>query len=92
MTAVDRALATMTAWLLVAVRYLSLGLSWVDRYLHQGLSRLAVPANLQSLLILLADVVLLIAAARAFGGLVRIFVMVLLILLLLHIAAPGVGI
>ena len=92
MTQVDHALAIMTAWLFIALHYLSLLLSWVDGWLHQGLTRLGVPANLQMLVVLLVDIVLLVAVVRAFGGVARIFAIVFLILLLLHIAAPGLGV
>ena len=82
----------MTRWLFVALAYLSAFLALIDHGLHRGLSRLGVPPNLQMLIILLTDVVLLVAVFRAFGGVARVFVMIFLILLLLHIAAPGMGV
>ena len=91
-TPVDQALTAMTKALMVALAYLSAFLAFIDTGLHRGLTRLGVPPNLQMLLILVADVVLLIAVFRAFGGLARVFAIIFLILLLLHVAAPGLGV
>ena len=89
---VDQALTAMTRGLFIALAYLSAFLTFVDGGLHRGLARLGVPSDLQMLLILLADIVLLLAVFRAFGGVARVFAMVFLVLLLLHIAAPGFGV
>ena len=92
MSQIDQALTTMTGWLLAALHYLNLLLSAIDHRLHRGLSRLAIPENLQMLLILLIDIFLLIVVVRAFGGIARVFLAVFLILLLLHVAVPRLGV
>ncbi len=92
MSQIDQALTIMTGWLFAALHYLSLFLSAIDHGLHRGLSRLAVPEDLQMVLILLIDIVLLVAVVRAFGGAARVFLAIFLILLLLHVAVPGLGV
>jgi len=63
----------------------------IEVALHDFMTRLGVPSNIQSVILLVIGVLFIIAVLRLFGGVLRLLIVVLLILFLLHIVAPNLG-
>ena len=83
MNAVNDALRTVTHWL---------ELAWADTVeasLHVLMTQLGVPRNIQTVVLLVIDVLLIITVLRLFGGVIRVLLLLFLILLVLHILTTG---
>jgi hypothetical protein len=65
------------------------GIGFVDGLLARVMTALHVPANAQIILLVVAAVWLAVLAIRALGGVFAALIIVLLVLLLLHQALPG---
>jgi hypothetical protein len=89
MNAVDQALQTLTYWLRAFLGVLIGLFAIIENFLHNIMSQIGIPANFQSLLILVVAVLFIVGVLRAFGGVIRLLLVVFLILLVLHILLPN---
>lgn len=64
------------------------GIGAVETWLREQLSHLGIQGQLQSAVLVVVALLLLFAAIRLVGGLVRIVIVILLALLVIHAVAP----
>jgi hypothetical protein len=66
-------------------------ISFIDGLLAGLMTSVGIPPNVQIILLAAAAIALVVMAVRALGGLFATLIAVLLLLLLLHLADPGLG-
>jgi hypothetical protein len=64
------------------------GIMAIESWLRAQLSQLGVSQPVQTVILLAVAVVLIVAALRLFGGLIRVAVVLVLILIAIHIVMP----
>ena len=89
MNAVNDALRTVTYWLELGWGATLRLFSAMEASFHTLMTQLGVPRNIQTVLLLIADVLLIIVVLRLFGGAIRLLLLLFLILLVLHILTTG---
>ena len=85
------ALGTVEYWIRAIIGFFVGIFGVIETALHQLLSQLGVPGNIQSIVILVVMILFIVAVLRFFGGFFRILLALFLILLVLHILLPNVG-
>jgi hypothetical protein len=84
MALLDRLLHALLAVLAVIVAIVFAALAWIEGLLGSVMTAAHIPANLQSVLAIVVGVLVLIAALRLFGGLIRVVLIVLLLAIVAH--------
>jgi hypothetical protein len=64
------------------------GLVALELWLRDGLTQLDVPRPIQTVLLVAMAALLIVAALRLFGGLIRVAVIVVLVLIAIHVLLP----
>ncbi len=85
MDQVDGALRTVGYWLQLGLGLLLRLFAAVEASTRSLLAQAGVPANLQTIVLLVIDVLLAVVVVRLFGGIIRVVLVLFLILLVLHI-------
>lgn len=83
----------LNTFLNLLVGLLDLVFRWLgqlEAWLRVQLHDLGVAPPLQTIVLIVVAVLFLIAALRALGGVIRLLVLIFLVLMLVHILAPGV--
>lgn len=60
----------------------------IELWVRRALSHAGLPASMQTVLMLAFAVLLIVGALRVFGGIIRIAVVLLLVLIAIHIILP----
>jgi hypothetical protein len=85
-------LESAIAGLLQILKQLGLALAAIltalELMLRQELQKLGVAQNLQTVILLAVAVILVLGALRLFGGVIRIAIVLVLLLVAIHIALP----
>ena len=82
----------VNAFLNLLVGLLDLALGWLaalETWLRIQLTQLGVAQSIQTIILIAVAVLFLLAALRLMGGVIRVIVLIFLILLIVHILAPG---
>jgi hypothetical protein len=64
------------------------GIVTVELWLRDQLTQFGVPQNIQTVILLALAAVLIIGSLRLFGGLIRVAVVLVLILVAIHVVMP----
>jgi hypothetical protein len=64
------------------------GITAVELWLRGLLTQAGVPADIQTVILLAVAVVLIVGSLRLFGGLIRVAIVLVLILIAIHIVMP----
>ena len=89
MRQVDQALATLRRLFEDIVGLVMYGLATVEAWLRAAMAPTGLSAQAQTVVLLLAVVVLAIVFLRVFGGVLRVLLAVFLVLLALHVVLPA---
>ena len=89
MNSVTHALDAVWAAIAALVDLVLSALGVVELWLRARMAQVGVPHGLQTIVLILVAVLFLVAALRLFGGVLRVLLIVFLLLLALHILAPG---
>lgn len=90
MDQVNGALGTVGYWLQLGLGLLLRLFAAVEAGTRSLLAQAGVPANLQTVALLVIDVLLAVAVVRLFGGLIRVVLILFLVLLVLHVVGNRV--
>ncbi len=85
----DHAIALVISAILLLCTLVLEVISFVDAWLGVAMTRIGVPANAQTALLIGISLILVVLAIRRLGGVLAVLIIVLLVLLLLHQAMPG---
>ncbi len=85
-TAIDTLLQLLTAFGLALASILT----GVELWLRGVLQQFGVPHTLQTVLLLAVAVLLVLGSLRLFGGVIRIAVILILVLIAIHIVMPAI--
>lgn len=89
MTVVDQALGLVGHWLAWLFSLLAGVFVAIEAAMRRMMNGLHIAAGMQTVILLLVDVVLIVLAVRVLGGVFRILLMAFLVLLLVHIVLAG---
>ncbi len=64
------------------------GIVAIELWMRGQLAQLGVPKTLQTVLLATVAILLIVASLRIFGGLIRVALVLILVLIALHILAP----
>ncbi len=85
MDQIDDALHTVTYWLRLGLEVMLRMFVILEAAAHAGLSQIGIPDRVQTVVLLVVDVLLAVLVVRLFGGLIRVILILFLILLVLHL-------
>ncbi|HTW26511.1 MAG TPA: hypothetical protein VME92_05250 [Acetobacteraceae bacterium] len=88
MDEVDRLLHGLFALLVSALAILFGFVGAIDEGLRQFLARAGIGGPAQTMILILAALLLVLLGARLFGGLVRLVIVIFLVLFLVHVLRP----
>ncbi len=88
MDTVDRILNELVQVLTLIVSAVLYGIAAFDRWLRGELVPLGLAPKLQTAVLIVATILLVLLAARLFGGVLRVLVLVVLVLLAIEFVVP----
>ncbi len=88
MTSFTHALETLLHLFVQLGNLIVSGIVAIELWLRAQLAQVGLPPAIQTLLLIVLAVMLIVAALRVFGGLIRIAVVVVLLLIGIHILMP----
>ncbi len=91
MDQVNSALQIVGRWLAELLGVFAGVFGVIEVALHRFMNSIGVPANLQTVIVIIIAVLFIVAVLRLFGGVLRLLIAVLLILFLIHLIAPNLG-
>jgi hypothetical protein len=86
--AFTRAISTLLQLLIQIGDLILAGIVAVELWLRAQLSLLGLPPAIQTVLLIALAVVLILAALRLFGGLIRVALVLVLLLIIIHVLLP----
>jgi hypothetical protein len=89
MDQVNRAITGLLNALESLFRLVLAGFTGLEAWLRTQLVALGVPPRMETVILIAAAVALVLIALRAFGGLIRVLLVLFFVLLLLHLLLPA---